>query len=326
MRSLNNIRQQGQSMVEFIVAAATVLVPLFLILPILGKYADINMTAPQAARYMAWERTVWHDSAETLSNGIDKNLVTAFPEKGAFELRQEVPARFLGHAYATIDSVPNTVLDQNELNPFWTSNTKDLVSLDKVTVNPASMSDTPTFLTIGGYGLYDAIEFFNDGINLLYKPFSWLGGTANFTPNYDGYYVSGQDSISMPIQNPDHVISKLFNQEQYIARSANQNLETINIAFQAESGLLVDTWSTQGSAHFRDQTAGLVPLGLLRGGFFDDLFKIASTVLFEPKLFPGEDGLDLGGFNTDPFALDYSEDSGAFCDNTGFCSYNIPED
>jgi hypothetical protein len=65
-------------------------------------------------------------------------------------------------------------------------------------------------------------------------------------------------------------------------------------------------------------------MGLLRGGFFDDLFEIASTILLEPNLYPGEDGLDLGGFNTDPFQLDYSEKSSQFCDKSGFCSYKPP--
>ena len=316
-------KQSGQSMVEFIIAAATVLIPLFMIMPLLGKYSDINMTAPQAARYMAWERTVWHDSDETLSNGLDESLVTQFPKKGAFELRQEVPTRFFGHAFATIDSVPNTELSQNELNPLWVTGTlDDLVSLDEVVVNPPDMSDTPTWLEVGGYGLYDAMEFFNDGINLLYAPFSWLGGTANFTPNYDGFYGEDGNSISIPIENPGYIISKLFNQQAFIAAEAGQNLETVNIAFSANASLLVDTWATQGSAHFRDQTAGLVPMGLLRGGIFDDLFAIASTILFEPNLYPGEDGLDLGGFSTDPFNLEHENGSEDYCDNTGFCSFN----
>lgn len=315
--------QMGQSMTEFVIVAATVLVPLFMIVPLLGKYSDINMTAPQAARYMAWERTVWHDSDETLSNGIDESLVTTFPKKGAFELKQEVPTRFMGDAFNTIDSIPNTVLDQSELNSLWVTGTlDDLVSLDDVVVNPYAMSDTPTWLEIGGYGLYDVMEFFNDGINLLYKPFSWLGGTANFTPNYDGFYGGNDTVIDIPIENPDYIISKLFNQEQYAALKASQNLETVNVMFSANASLLADTWNTQGSSHFRDQTAGLVPMGLLRGGIFDDLFKIASTILFEPNLYPGEDGLDLGGFSTDAFQLEHENGSEDFCDNTGFCSFN----
>lgn len=45
-------------MTEFIVACL-VLIPLFLAMPLLGKYLDINYGAVQGARYLAWERTVW---------------------------------------------------------------------------------------------------------------------------------------------------------------------------------------------------------------------------------------------------------------------------
>lgn len=50
-------RQQGQSLVEMAVMSA-LLVPLFLLIPILGKYAHIRQAAQQAARNAAWEATV----------------------------------------------------------------------------------------------------------------------------------------------------------------------------------------------------------------------------------------------------------------------------
>lgn len=50
-------RQAGQALPEFI-PLAIVLVPIFLLIPFLGKLADMNQTSIQAARYGAWERTV----------------------------------------------------------------------------------------------------------------------------------------------------------------------------------------------------------------------------------------------------------------------------
>lgn len=50
-------RQSGQSLAEFLVALI-VLVPLLLMVPLLGKYIDINQTTLQASRYVAWEKTV----------------------------------------------------------------------------------------------------------------------------------------------------------------------------------------------------------------------------------------------------------------------------
>src|SRR5512147_2715603 len=54
----------GQALVEFLIAATLVLIPLFLIIPLLGKYMDLKATTIQAARYAAWERTVWFGSAD----------------------------------------------------------------------------------------------------------------------------------------------------------------------------------------------------------------------------------------------------------------------
>lgn len=50
-------RQSGQSLVEFAVLAA-VLVPLFLLVPIMGKYIHVRQMSQQAARAAAWEATV----------------------------------------------------------------------------------------------------------------------------------------------------------------------------------------------------------------------------------------------------------------------------
>ena len=55
-------RQHGQSTVEFLVLAL-VLLPLFLIVPLLGKQLDIAQTAASASRYVAFEGVVHHGSS-----------------------------------------------------------------------------------------------------------------------------------------------------------------------------------------------------------------------------------------------------------------------
>lgn len=64
-------KQQGQAMTEMLIASAFVLVPLFLIVPIVGKYIDIKQTTISAARYVAWERTVHLPSGGDLPAGFD---------------------------------------------------------------------------------------------------------------------------------------------------------------------------------------------------------------------------------------------------------------
>ena len=55
-------RQRGQAMAEFVVSVAFVFLPLFVLVPPLGKLADIQHENQLAARYVTWERTVWFDN------------------------------------------------------------------------------------------------------------------------------------------------------------------------------------------------------------------------------------------------------------------------
>ncbi|HWT71543.1 MAG TPA: TadE family protein [Oxalicibacterium sp.] len=59
----------GQAMVELVIVAGFVLVPLFLAIPLIGKYLDMRSSAVQAARYAAWERTVWYGGSAASSLG-----------------------------------------------------------------------------------------------------------------------------------------------------------------------------------------------------------------------------------------------------------------
>lgn len=64
-------RQGGQAVAEFLVAAVLLLVPMFLAVAALGKFVDVQHVATMAARYGAWERTVWYDASGTDFNGIN---------------------------------------------------------------------------------------------------------------------------------------------------------------------------------------------------------------------------------------------------------------
>jgi hypothetical protein len=69
-------RARGQAMVELIIVAALVLVPLFLAIPVLGKYLDMRAAAVQTSRYAAWERTVWYGGDAASQLGADFGWLT----------------------------------------------------------------------------------------------------------------------------------------------------------------------------------------------------------------------------------------------------------
>ena len=55
----SGMRSGGQAMTEFVIGVVLFALPVFLLIPVVGKYLDMRATAVQAARYVAWERTVW---------------------------------------------------------------------------------------------------------------------------------------------------------------------------------------------------------------------------------------------------------------------------
>jgi hypothetical protein len=92
--SLPGRRQRGQAMVEFVIGATLFLIPVFLIVPLLGKYADMRSSVIQAARYNAWERTVWYGGASSTdgdwSQAQDKSEATIKGEMAAKFLTNEL--------------------------------------------------------------------------------------------------------------------------------------------------------------------------------------------------------------------------------------------
>ena len=56
-------------MAEFVIVAVLVLVPLYLLIPVLGKYIDMKSAAVVGARYAAWERTVWLGATQKADKG-----------------------------------------------------------------------------------------------------------------------------------------------------------------------------------------------------------------------------------------------------------------
>ncbi|WXL25581.1 hypothetical protein WG219_20150 [Ectopseudomonas mendocina] len=59
-------RQNGQAMTEFVVMTAGFLLILFVLVPVVAKLSDMSYKAQEAARYTAWERTVWYQT-----NGVE---------------------------------------------------------------------------------------------------------------------------------------------------------------------------------------------------------------------------------------------------------------
>jgi hypothetical protein len=101
---MTSLRQRGQALTEFLCVAVAV-VPLFLLIPLIGKYQDISNSTQAASRYVAFEATVRNDSTNSWE-----------PEG---QLAQEVVRRFFSNPDAPIktnDAAGNFKANQNL---FW---------------------------------------------------------------------------------------------------------------------------------------------------------------------------------------------------------------
>jgi hypothetical protein len=97
-------RQRGQALTEFLCAAVAV-VPLFLLIPLIGKYQDISNSTQMAARYVAFEATVRNDGTGSF--------------KSEAELAQDVARRFFSNPDAPIKTNDGAGNFKANQNLFW---------------------------------------------------------------------------------------------------------------------------------------------------------------------------------------------------------------
>jgi len=100
-------RARGQAMVEFLVVAIVV-VPLFLLVPLIGKYIDIKQSSIAASRKLAFECTVRYEDCASL------NANPAFAD--------EIRTRFFsgnGNEVLSNDRPDADDLDEADGNPMW---------------------------------------------------------------------------------------------------------------------------------------------------------------------------------------------------------------
>nr|WP_315402271.1 pilus assembly protein [uncultured Duganella sp.] len=109
---------RGQAMVEFLVGAMFVLIPLFLAIVALGKLSDVQSTATMAARYAAWERTVWYEADAGFDGANQPN------HKSAQQIGNEIAVRLINDrsAQPIKDTDKNANSFASGTDPLWRDN------------------------------------------------------------------------------------------------------------------------------------------------------------------------------------------------------------
>jgi len=238
--------QQGQALTEFLVLAM-VLLPLYLLIPMLAKYADIANQTAMASRYVAFEAMTRNDSNNSWKP----------PE----ELAGDVRRRFLGNADAPVktgDAAGNFLAHQNL---FWRG--------------PGGGALIANFDTDVGVSFgpdhkpahSDAFSAASDG-----APFNGVAGSSSgprtaaaLGLNERGIYTG---NVTVRLANVPEGLKSL------------EPFDKIDLAVTRHTSLLIDSWQAKSPAQVRSRidSEKLVPATALR-----DVAKVvdASVTLAE---------------------------------------------
>jgi len=138
-------------MTELLITASMVLVPLLLLIPLLGKYIDIKHSTIQAARYEAWEYTVWYNGT---NNGQSDDRPDGYPNtqpvKSLTQTQMESRRRFFSDISLPIANDDKTVgwrSDPGERNPLWMDHEGNMLWDGTIEsgILPKHNEDTPDF-------------------------------------------------------------------------------------------------------------------------------------------------------------------------------------
>lgn len=222
----------GQALTEFLVVAL-VLVPLYLLIPLIAKYQDIAHQTQMASRYVAFDAVVnneWQNSW-----------------KDPDQLAGEVRRRFFSNPDAPIKTNDTAGNFTSHRNAFWTGPTHEPLIADFDTDVGVSFGSSRSPSQPGG------LTAASDG-----QPFNKAGGSTVATN------VAEQFDLKAAGVFTGNVTVTLANAPAFL--SAYQPFDKINLVLRRQTSVLVNGWDAAGPDQVlsRLDSKLLVPGTLLR--------------------------------------------------------------
>ncbi len=218
--------QDGSALTEFAVTMI-VLVPMFLMVPMLGKIADMNSSTIQASRYAAWERTVTDQS-----------------DKSDAQLQQELENRFFTKIDIGIQTGRGQLTGQADQNPLWRGygGKRLLVSAQDDVDGAMQQNGTPGSVA----GIIEGV------ISTFAGAFGSLNSNADFDVNMNGLYRA---DVNANVGSNDMG----FAGRQDCGGQDNDDVFT---CIRRHNVILADGWSSENSEQAESRTRSLVPMGM----------------------------------------------------------------
>jgi len=224
-------------MVELVIVASLVLVPLFLAIPLLGKYLDVRASAVQTARYAAWERTVWYggDAASSLGwFGVSRRWQAN--EKTDDQIRREIGVRQLSETGA------NTQFSSSDRSANGFSGGSKALWQDRsgqqLLANYSDIQNSVDNNKAPGT------------LNLILDPIANFASTLGpFTLEMNGEYAA---TVTIKVKDIDY--------DHFLLKNSTSGFSETNV-------LLANGWSADGpddasKTSVKQQTKGLVPFSI----------------------------------------------------------------
>ena len=261
-------RQRGQAIAEMIIASAFLLVPLFLLMTLLMKYVDMDVATQEAARYAAFQRTVYMPSSSL------RGATAA--TRTQQEIENAMRVRLFGEP-AFVNEQQSQNLNGFIVNPLWQDQGNHQMVLGQ-SASLGTLSDSASGLLQD-----DAAGAVFGTIHALG---SLVGANIGFNLNYDGLMAA---QVSLTPANPQGPIG-------YDNLATPSTLfEHLGLVFQAQDTVLADGWSAQGPDNNKQQIQSVMPLS---GTLFNALNVIIKVANFGGTsgfgLFPDLSGLTFG--------------------------------
>lgn len=253
---------EGQALVEFLVTGILVLIPFFILIVTLGKYMDAKQKVEVAARYAAWERTVWHSDND---GWLPVNTV-----KADSRIQAETQARTFTKRQTSLSSDAPAAMQDSNIDPLLNYHYADGGRYEPILRSGSG--------TLGEYVSADTVKHEAPGIDgQISGAVSALRIFLNadqFDIDMDGTHTA---TVSVGLLNPARI----------------PEFSGLDLTLERSVTLVTDNWNAGGPDHTRRRVEGLTPTAML-DDFVDimDGLPLPGPLNIFDRLTPGHIDVD----------------------------------
>jgi len=263
--------QRGQAMTELLVVCALVLIPLLFIIPAVAKLISLKQDAEVAARYAAWERTVWFQDE---SRDDLQGYAGPIASRSDTTIARQIDSRILSVDSQAITSEPNPGY---ALDAFLRLNHEVRGVLEPLIKEDGSRGP------VKHYAQQTASESAPDGMTgSVDDIIGTLGDISRFSLNTNGVFTA---TVSIPVSD----LGVVF---ELAAVPMN------NLTVSRRSVLFAEPWQAGGNQHAKWLISGLLAAQYLDNDLVQTLQDVAAFAGISKEL--GSNFLDIGHVDIDP--------------------------